>query len=61
MLKKKELNKEEYITELVEVTAMEFYLDEGDASREPFGFKITLPGSTRSPSIVNTRVVTSFQ
>ena len=61
MLKNKELKREEDITELVEVTSTKFYLIEGDASRESFGFSMTVISSTRRPTTVNIWVVTALQ
>ena len=43
LLKKKELNREEYITGLLGVTTMEGYIMAGDSSRQPFEFEMTVP------------------
>ena len=52
--KKKDLNREEYITELLEDTVTEGYIIKIYASRETFGFAMAVIISTRSPTAVNT-------
>ena len=61
MLKKKELNKEEYITVLVEVTAMEGCIMKGDTSREPFSLPMAILGSKIRPTNVKKLAVTALQ
>ena len=51
-LKKKELNRDEGITGLLEVIILEAYLMEVDTSRKPFGFEIYVLGSTIIPTAV---------
>ena len=52
LLKNKELKREEDITGLLEVIAMEGCLMEGDDSRELFGFAMAVLSSTRRPTTV---------
>ena len=60
-IKKNHLRREGGITRLLEVTAMEGYLMEKYSSREPFGFEMTLLGSTRRPTNVNKSGVTDLK
>ena len=61
LLKEKEINREEYITGMLYITVTEGYLMEGDASREPFDCTMSVLGSTRRPTTVNTWAVTALQ
>ena len=59
--KKKELNRDEHKTGLLEVIVTECYQMEGGDSREPFGFSNSLPSSRLRPTTVNTWVMTALQ
>ena len=54
---KKKLNREGYITVLLEVTVQGIFIMEIDASREAFGFSRDVIGSTRRCTIVDKFVV----
>ena len=55
------LEREGYITGLLDVTIIGGCLMERDYSREPFGFSMSVLGLTRIYTTVNKLAVTSFQ
>ena len=61
ILKKKELNREGYITGLLEVTLKEGYLMKGYPTRKTFSFSMDVLISKIRPTNLNTWIMTALQ